>query len=246
MKSKIIKLRLEGKSYNEISEILGCSKSTISYHCSKLDKNSKIKSSNLDIKNKRQIKDESFLLPNIDTISKVISLRKEKKNYKEISNELSIKVNSVSKICRKYELSLNRKFSDLSKETIEKIVSSYNELKSTRKVANLLGISRDSVMKYISIEKKDKLTEDELKKNNSKNVIEWRKRTKQKLVEYKGGSCSRCGYSKCLSALEFHHLDPTQKDFSISGKSWSFERLKIEVDKCILVCANCHVEIHQK
>ena len=44
--------------------------------------------------------------------------------------------------------------------------------------------------------------------------------------------------------MEFHHLDPNEKDFTISGKSWAFERLKKEVDKCILVCNRCHTEIH--
>ncbi|MEY4334993.1 MAG: phage FelixO1, partial [Bacteroidota bacterium] len=41
-----------------------------------------------------------------------------------------------------------------------------------------------------------------------KNVIAWRKRTKQKLVEHKGGCCEICGYNKCIEALEFHHKDP--------------------------------------
>lgn len=45
--------------------------------------------------------------------------------------------------------------------------------------------------------------------------------------------------------LEFHHKDPMKKEFTISGKSYSFERLKREVDKCILVCSNCHAEIHE-
>ena len=51
---------------------------------------------------------------------------------------------------------------------------------------------------------------------------------------------------RSIDALEFHHKDPNEKDFTISGKSWSFERLKNEVDKCILVCSNCHCEIHEK
>jgi hypothetical protein len=49
-----------------------------------------------------------------------------------------------------------------------------------------------------------------------------------------------------MNVLQFHHLDPTKKDFTIGGKSWSYERLKQEVDKCILVCANCHIEIHEE
>ncbi len=68
---------------------------------------------------------------------------------------------------------------------------------------------------------------------------------KQSLVDYKGGKCCICGYNKCLSSLQFHHLDPTKKDFTISSKSsTSIEKIKLELDKCILVCANCHGEIH--
>lgn len=70
------------------------------------------------------------------------------------------------------------------------------------------------------------------------------KRIKEELIQYKGGKCQICGYNKCISALEFHHLDPTQKDFTISGGTKSFKTLKPEVDKCILVCSNCHREIH--
>lgn len=68
---------------------------------------------------------------------------------------------------------------------------------------------------------------------------------KERAVAYKGGSCQRCGYSRNRCALQFHHLDPSQKDFQIGGhhgRSWDI--LKLELDKCILVCANCHSEIH--
>lgn len=76
-------------------------------------------------------------------------------------------------------------------------------------------------------------------------VMNWRNRKKLQLVEYKGGKCVCCGYSKPIpSCYDFHHLDPKQKEFSISGKSWSFEKLKKEVDKCILLCRNCHSELH--
>jgi len=65
-------------------------------------------------------------------------------------------------------------------------------------------------------------------------------------VLYKGGKCEICGYNKCLGALDFHHLNPNEKDFSISDSSkyHNLEEMKKEVDKCILVCANCHREIH--
>lgn len=69
---------------------------------------------------------------------------------------------------------------------------------------------------------------------------------KQQAVEYKGGCCSICGYNKCIGALDFHHTDPTQKDADFTQmKNWSWDRIQKEVDKCILVCSNCHREIHE-
>ena len=84
------------------------------------------------------------------------------------------------------------------------------------------------------------------KKCASEAVQKRREKTKELLVEYKGGKCEICGYDKCVEALEFHHINPDEKDFGIGQKGYtrSFERNKAEVDKCILVCANCHREIH--
>jgi hypothetical protein len=80
----------------------------------------------------------------------------------------------------------------------------------------------------------------------------WNKRTYQsgidkinKIKKDYGGSCSKCGYNKSFAALEFHHLDPTIKEYSLSQRRGLKEEiLKIELSKCILVCANCHREIH--
>lgn len=74
-----------------------------------------------------------------------------------------------------------------------------------------------------------------------------RKQRDEKIYAYKGTSCVRCGYNKCTGALCFHHLDPKEKDFQISG-NWglSWAKVKNELDKCILVCANCHAEIHME
>lgn len=62
-------------------------------------------------------------------------------------------------------------------------------------------------------------------------------------IAYKGGKCERCGYNKYRGALEFHHKDPTQKD-PYGLRAYNSERLFAEVDKCMLLCANCHREIH--
>lgn len=125
------------------------------------------------------------------------------------------------------------------------IKEAYAELKSTYKVAERLGISRSTVARYVNIETVEKLDENTLTQNRIQAVVDWRRRSKSKLVEYKGGKCKECGYNKSINALHFHHLDPSQKDFSISGKSWSFDKLKVEVDKCVLLCANCHAEVHE-
>ena len=75
-----------------------------------------------------------------------------------------------------------------------------------------------------------------------------RKKIRQLAVEYKGGRCEKCGYSRCIDALEFHHRNSSAKDFGVSDKGYtrSWARVKEELDKCILVCANCHREIHVK
>ncbi len=72
-----------------------------------------------------------------------------------------------------------------------------------------------------------------------------RKRKKLRAVNYKGGCCEQCGYNKSIAALCFHHKDPTKKKFTICYelcRSW--ESLQKEIDKCILLCANCHAELH--
>jgi 5-methylcytosine-specific restriction endonuclease McrA len=75
-----------------------------------------------------------------------------------------------------------------------------------------------------------------------------RDKIKQMAVEYKGGCCFNCGYTAYIGALEFHHKDPSKKDFGIASKGFtrSWESVKLELDKCILVCANCHREIHAR
>lgn len=77
-------------------------------------------------------------------------------------------------------------------------------------------------------------------------VTKRRKALKRLAIEYKGGKCEICGYNKCSDALDFHHKDPTTKDFSLShaGLTRSLAKTLMEVDKCMLVCANCHREIH--
>ncbi len=80
--------------------------------------------------------------------------------------------------------------------------------------------------------------------NYSGNEI--RKRIKTWSLDYKGKKCECCGYDKCIEALDFHHINPEEKDFNISDRDikLDWEDIKKELDKCIVVCSNCHREIH--
>ena len=84
-------------------------------------------------------------------------------------------------------------------------------------------------------------------KNKNKGVKEWRRRTKERMIQAMGGKCQCCGYDKCTQALEFHHLDPSSKDFSLGRiraniRGWA--TIVEELKKCILLCSNCHREVH--
>jgi len=81
----------------------------------------------------------------------------------------------------------------------------------------------------------------------------WNKRTYKsaidKVAEYMdsrgGAKCQRCGYDKCSAALEFHHRVPSEKD-PAWHRGWSLPKLKEELDKCDILCANCHREVHSE
>ena len=85
-------------------------------------------------------------------------------------------------------------------------------------------------------------------KCRSYQVQKRRDKIKQMAVEYKGGKCERCEYNNCLSAMDFHHLDPNEKDFGLAKNrlTRSWEAVKAELDKCILVCCRCHRELHDE
>lgn len=70
------------------------------------------------------------------------------------------------------------------------------------------------------------------------------KQLKKQAIEYKGGKCILCGYHKCEAALCFHHVNPFEKENNISRlRSW--KRVEEELNKCVLLCNNCHSELHQ-
>ena len=90
-------------------------------------------------------------------------------------------------------------------------------------------------------------------KKNKDNIVKRNKKYVNKVTDWFSSyketlSCKICGDNR-FWVLEFHHLDPTQKDFNI-GEKWkqgySINRIQNEIKKCICVCANCHKDIHYK
>lgn len=155
----------------------------------------------------------------------------------------------------------------------ELLVNMLNDNKSLRQIAKMTGKSLGSVRHWVSkyeLEKinninceicKTPLTGNQTKfcsdkckvkttNNKHKNYIAQQARgleRKKQLIELAGGECCDCGYKKNISALEFHHLNPEEKSFGIDLRKCSnlnWDRLVEEVNKCVLICSNCHRERH--
>jgi len=92
----------------------------------------------------------------------------------------------------------------------------------------------------------DKRTYADRREYLKKAVAERRKKLRKLVIDYKGGKCQICGYKKFIGAFDLHHKNDSVKEFGLSAKGLtrSLDKTKKEADKCILVCANCHREIH--
>ena len=116
-----------------------------------------------------------------------------------------------------------------------RILNLVKEGKTTKEISEELGYPI-STIRYYREDKKDR---------NTNRVAEHRRKIKRKAIDYSGGRCLNCEYNKCESSLNFHHIDPKEKEIDISkGNTRSWSKIKEEVDKTILVCRNCHGEIH--
>jgi hypothetical protein len=176
----------------------------------------------------------------------IILLRKQGKSYREIQKELNCSRSLISYFCKSEVLNDIGLYSGkkLNEDEIERLKEFYKE-NSIEETMKEFGVGRSTVTKYGENKKFIFDNDDERRKSNYIRTKTFRRRTKEKAVEYKGGKCVICEYNKCISALEFHHLDPSKKDFTLSkNMCTAWDKIKDELDKCILVCANCHREIH--
>lgn len=82
--------------------------------------------------------------------------------------------------------------------------------------------------------------------SNVRAVVSWRQRQKRKVIEYLGGACILCGYDTTPRSMEVHHVNPKEKSFGISsgGNTRAWDKVVDELDKCVLLCSNCHGEVH--
>lgn len=85
--------------------------------------------------------------------------------------------------------------------------------------------------------------------NRSEAVKKWRRATKNRVVTAMGGKCVICGYNKCMDALELHHIISHDKEFGLGkilGNPAAWLKIVDELRKCVLLCSNCHRELHKE
>jgi len=119
----------------------------------------------------------------------------------------------------------------------EKILELKKLGKNHGEIANILGCSKATVSYHTS-----EHVRNGFKARRNKN----RKKANIELKTQYGGRCAVCGYSKSMSALDFHHKDETTKSGQVSYfiRQFGKERAAEEAKKCILLCSNCHHEVH--
>lgn len=176
------------------------------------------------------------------TINQILALREEGKTFTEIQKITGCCTKTISKYCKEAGLSENpKKVDNITPELLKEIQERYNEVGNLKKVAKEYHITptrlREAGLQVVHPQK-------DYSERTITPQASCAQKTKLKAIEYKGGKCQICGYNKSIRALTFHHVNPEEKSFGISGGTRSFEKLKSELDKCILLCQNCHAEIH--
>jgi hypothetical protein len=113
------------------------------------------------------------------------------------------------------------------------------------KKSNKKGKDPVSIMSNCKICERDFFTKTFQKQCPACKSKKQRHEKKEKAIKYLGSECKACGYKKCSQAFDFHHVDPNEKELTLSGnweKSWN--TIEKEIKKCILLCCRCHRELH--
>jgi hypothetical protein len=197
LRDRIIDLRVnERKTYNQIREITGASKGTISYHLSSFP---------LSKEEVASIRGES-LPPNIN-IEELVAKINEGLTIDSLVNYFQSTEHHIKSLMSKQGLTTKNSLNRYS-------ATGFCRFCSKASTRNICGSCRTKLRRV---------------------------RAKKAAIEYLGGKCCKCGWTGALPAYEFNHLNPTVKAFTIGNilhKSWDF--IKQELDKCELLCSNCH------
>jgi hypothetical protein len=121
---------------------------------------------------------------------------------------------------------------------INKQINHNYDLSSGSKICKTCHINKPLTLYYFGAECKYC--------HNQRSTLRMRQIKKQ-CFKYKGGKCEHCNYDKYIGAIEFHHIDPLQKDFAIAKNQKNFGMShKKELDKCLCLCSNCHKIEHAR
>lgn len=158
-----------------------------------------------------------------------------------IANNIGVPVSTVKFWLKKFQLKI---VPCSGKNCLPNGIISKNEEENTHyKCARCKEIQLISKENFYF--KKDSKVHSWCRKCNDKYALHKIRDVKLRCVQYKGGKCTVCSYSKYIGALEFHHIDPSAKDYNISKlRSYCWENIKKELKKCVLLCSNCHREFH--
>jgi DNA-binding CsgD family transcriptional regulator len=175
----------------------------------------------------------------------ILKLREDGISYREISKKLGCSLATISYHCKRWNLN-DVGLSNVGVFNLKDEIKNYYKDHTTKETALHFNISESSVKKYKD-NKRIELTLEEKKERQYLYLQDFRQKLKDKCIEYKGGKCEICGYDKCNRSMDFHHRDPNEKDFGIgSYKILNWNKIKNELNKCDLLCKNCHGELHEK
>lgn len=179
---------------------------------------------------------------------KILELKFDGKSHKEIAKILECSLSSVVYHCKEYpELKIlpNALYNKIDPKTQELIIIMFSECgMNCKEIGEILKLPKNQIKSFYARKLNGTIKRKSVSNSSSYGCVKRRrKRLKLLGVLYLGGKCSVCGFCDDICVLEFHHT--RDKKFTISQKgNSSWDAWKKELDKCILLCSNCHQQQH--
>jgi 5-methylcytosine-specific restriction endonuclease McrA len=166
------------------------------------------------------------------TKEEVQEVVKNPSTYAEAANNLNISIGSLRYWLNKYNLKMVFKSRSIR---VDDNNNKCSRCKTIQNISNFYARNAGGYYPYC-------------KECNKEIAVEKQRNFKLSCISYKGGCCENCGYNRYFGALEFHHKNPKEKDFAISNLNYYYlnDIVRNELDKCMLLCSNCHREEHAR